>query len=72
MKAAEAFPDRLRRLRKAAGLSRESLALRAGCSWKSVQAWEQGRRGPPSLDLAAGLARALGVSLDVLAGGKNG
>jgi putative transcriptional regulator len=59
--------ERLRKLRQAAGLSQAELAARAGLTVDSVQNWEQGR-SEPSLSRAARLARALGTSLDELAG----
>jgi transcriptional regulator with XRE-family HTH domain len=61
------FAACLRRLREAQGLTQVQLALRAQLSPSAVCQWEQGRR-LPSWEAAVALARALGVSLDALAG----
>lgn len=61
------FATRLRLLRLAAGLTQEQLAAAAGLSTAAVCQWEQGRR-EPSLAALQALARALGASLDALAG----
>jgi transcriptional regulator with XRE-family HTH domain len=58
---------RLKALREAAGLTQARLARRSGVPLGSVRGYEQGVR-TPGLDQAAKLARALGVSLDELAG----
>jgi transcriptional regulator with XRE-family HTH domain len=63
----ESFADRLQRLRHAAGLSQNQLATAADLPVVSLRNWERARR-LPGLDAAAKIARALGVSLDVLAG----
>jgi len=60
--------ERLQRLRQAKGLSQADLAARARVPVGTLRNWEQGRR-VPRLDAAAAVARALGISLDVLAGG---
>ena len=62
-----AMGQRLQRLRQAAGLSQSQLARAAGVPPGSLKNWEQGRR-LPQLDAACRLARAVGVSLDELAG----
>jgi transcriptional regulator with XRE-family HTH domain len=61
------FGDRLQQLRKAAGLSQAELATRSETSLDTLRRWEQGRN-LPNIEAAAKLARALGVSLDDLAG----
>jgi transcriptional regulator with XRE-family HTH domain len=58
---------RLKRLRRAAGLSQSGLALRAGVSVAAVREWEYARR-TMGLDRAVLIARALGVTLNQLAG----
>jgi transcriptional regulator with XRE-family HTH domain len=58
---------RLKKLREAAGMTQASLAAAAGVSVRSYQQWELGVR-TPLFDAAARIARALGVSLDELAG----
>jgi transcriptional regulator with XRE-family HTH domain len=59
--------ERLQRLRLARQLSQSQLARAAQVPVRSLQSWEQGKR-IPAFDTAARLARALGVSLDELAG----
>jgi transcriptional regulator with XRE-family HTH domain len=59
--------ERLQQLRHAKGLSQTQLAAAAGVPVGSLRNWEQGHR-TPLLDAAARLAKALGISLDVLAG----
>jgi transcriptional regulator with XRE-family HTH domain len=58
---------RLRRLREAAGLSQVKLAGKVGVTPRALQGWEYGKR---TFDFETGvrLSKALGVSLDVLAG----
>ena len=63
----ETFGQRLQRLRQRAGYSQPQLASRADVPVGTIRGWEQGRR-VPNLDVAARLAKALGVSLDELAG----
>jgi transcriptional regulator with XRE-family HTH domain len=57
----------LQRLRLARGLSQSELAKAAGVPFRSLQNYEQGHR-PISFEAALKVAKALGVSLDVLAG----
>lgn len=64
------FPQRLAEYlgrARAQGLTQASLARDLQVSKQTMQAWRQGKN-PPPLDKAAQLARALGVSLDELAG----
>lgn len=58
---------RLRRLRVEQNLSQETVAHKVRCDQKTLTNWELGRN-MPRLDVAADLARMLGVSLDYLAG----
>jgi transcriptional regulator with XRE-family HTH domain len=59
--------QRLQRIREARGLSQAQLARKAGVPPASLRNWEQDRRGI-SLEAAARIAVALGISLDDLAG----
>ncbi len=59
--------ERLKRLRQQSGLSQNQLAKAAGVPVHSLRNWEADRR-KPFLDVAAKLARAMGISLDELAG----
>lgn len=59
------FGARVRERRRAAGLSQQALAARAGVSRQLVGAVEAGRH-LPRVDAAAALARALGVPLESL------
>lgn len=61
--------ERLQRLRLAANLSQAELAKRAKVPIGTLRNWEQDRR-VPRLDTAALVARALGVTIDELAGLK--
>jgi len=58
---------RIQEFRLAKGLSQSQLAKAAGIPFRSLQNYEQGHR-PTPLEKAAKLAKALGVSLDDLAG----
>jgi transcriptional regulator with XRE-family HTH domain len=57
----------IQRLRLEKGLSQSELARLADVPFRSLQNYEQGHR-PTSFEAAMKLAKALGVSLDVLAG----
>jgi transcriptional regulator with XRE-family HTH domain len=59
--------ERLQDLRLSAGLSQSQLARAAGIPTGSLKNWEQGLR-LPRLDAAYRLAKALGITLDLLAG----
>jgi transcriptional regulator with XRE-family HTH domain len=65
--AAEKLGHRLKRLRERAGLTQQELADAAGVPLGTLRNVEYDRR-EPLLGLAGKLARALGVSLDTLAG----
>jgi transcriptional regulator with XRE-family HTH domain len=57
---------RLKELRRAAGMSQQSLAVAAGVSVSLVSQIEQKSRSDPRISTTAALARALGVTLDDL------
>ncbi len=57
----ETFGNRLRALRKKAGLTQEQLAEAVNVSLKTVQRWEFDKRQPRMEEIKA-LAKALGVS----------
>jgi transcriptional regulator with XRE-family HTH domain len=62
----------LKRLREARALTQESLALAAGVPRSRIAALEGGRIANPGIETLLPLARALGVTLDDLAGnGRN-
>jgi transcriptional regulator with XRE-family HTH domain len=65
------FAQHLRTLRKAAGLTQDQLAARAGLVVATVRHYEQARR-IPMFDVAIALAEALGVSVDELAEYQSG
>lgn len=60
------FAEKLKGLRKAAGLTQEALARRAGVPLPSLRGHEQGQR-VPSWASVCRLARALGVPTDAFA-----
>lgn len=60
--------ERCAALREQYGLSLQEVADRAGLSKSHVWELEQGRSRNPTVDTAARLARAFGVSLDYLIG----
>ncbi|MCI0460337.1 MAG: helix-turn-helix domain-containing protein [Gemmataceae bacterium] len=66
MDAQETLGQRLQRLRAAAGLTQAQAAAAAEVPLSSLQNWEIDRR-EPGLRAACRLARALGVSAEVLA-----
>ena len=61
------FGERLRRLREARGWSQQELSERSGVPYITIYRCERGQHQEPRVNVAARLARALGVSLDVLA-----
>jgi transcriptional regulator with XRE-family HTH domain len=68
-----AFGNRLRELRKTAGLTQAQLARRAGVTLATLREYEQARRrADPSLRMAARLAVALGVGVGDLAAALEG
>jgi transcriptional regulator with XRE-family HTH domain len=62
------FGERLRRLREKRGWTQQELAVRAKVPYETIYRVERGTHKEPRVSIAASLARALGVSLDVLAG----
>jgi transcriptional regulator with XRE-family HTH domain len=67
MASEETMGQRLQRLRKGAGMSQADLAKAAKVPVGTLRNWEQDRR-TPRLGTAVRVARALGVTLDELAG----
>lgn len=59
-------PEALRRARRAAGMSRDKLAVSVGCSSDQVGRYERGE-GVPTFNLALAMAHALQVHVSVLA-----
>ena len=62
MSTTESISDRLRRLRKAAGMSQDNLAERAGLTRVAIYRFEAGTR-EPAWETLQKLASALGASL---------
>jgi transcriptional regulator with XRE-family HTH domain len=62
------FGERLKRIREQHGWSQVELAARAGVPYETIYRAERGTHQEPRISVAVKLARALGVSLDVLAG----
>jgi transcriptional regulator with XRE-family HTH domain len=63
-----ALGPRLRQFRELTGLSQNELAKRAGVPRPVITDVESGRQRSVNLETARRLARALGVTLDMLAG----
>jgi transcriptional regulator with XRE-family HTH domain len=61
------FGERLKQLREARGWTQQELADRSGVPYITIYRCERGQHREPRVSVAAQLARALGVSLDVLA-----
>jgi transcriptional regulator with XRE-family HTH domain len=59
------FPQQLIRLREAAGLTQQELAVRSGVPRATIANLEQGRRRP-TFEAAVNLAKALGVDCTAL------
>ena len=64
----ETFGERLKRLRKKAGLTQEKLAELLNISFKTIQRWEWGKNIPRVDDIKE-LAAALNVTEDELLNG---
>src|SRR5947208_1485875 len=62
------FGERLKRIREKRGWTLRELAERSGVHYETIYRCERGTHHEPRVSVAAQLARALGVSLDVLAG----
>jgi transcriptional regulator with XRE-family HTH domain len=63
-----AFGKRLSRIRELRKWSLTELAEKSGVRYETIYRVEKGTHEEPRVSIAAKLARALGVSLDVLAG----
>lgn len=61
------FAERLKELRKEAGLSQDQLAKQVGLTHTAIGLWEQNKR-TPNLDAVILLAQFFRVSLDYIAG----
>jgi transcriptional regulator with XRE-family HTH domain len=59
--------ERLKRLRKEAGMTQEELARKAGVAFAAYRTWESGK-STPLFDAAVKLADGLEITLDELAG----
>lgn len=57
--------EKLKRARKAAGMSQADLAEKVGCHQKDISRWESGLHEPGALTLKK-MAQALGCSMDDL------
>jgi len=62
------FGERLKNIREKHGWSQTELAARSGVPYETIYRTERGTHHEPRISVAVKLARALGVSLDVLAG----
>jgi len=62
------FGERLRQFRELAKMNQSELAKRANIPQPIISAVESGRQKSVNLDTARRIARALGVTLDMLAG----
>lgn len=61
----------LKALREKAGLTQQDLALRAETNAGVIAAIEQGKTPDPRISTIRDIAKALGVSIDVLVAGGN-
>ena len=61
------FGDRLRNLRREAGLTQDELAVRTHLSQTAISNWESGNR-IPNIDYAIILAKFFLVTLDYICG----
>lgn len=57
--------ENIKKARKAAGVTQKQLAERMGVYQKDVSRWENGEHAP-SIELLAGICKALRVSADTL------
>lgn len=64
----KSFGTRLKAIREKRGWSQSELAERAHVPYETIYRVERGTHQEPRISIAVKLARALGVSLDVLAG----
>ena len=58
------FPRKIRELRKKKKISQETLARLAGVSLNTIVKIESGESRHPTIQTIAGIAEALGISLD--------
>lgn len=70
----QSIGSRIRKFRKAAGMSQYQLADAVGVTQPAVWCWERGRHNgkpvSPRLEKLAAIAKALGVSIDDLMSDK--
>ncbi len=64
----QTFGKRLKQIRERRGWTQRELADQSGVPYETIYRVERGTHQEPRVSVAAQLARALGVSLDVLAG----
>ena len=64
------FPERLKQLRKDAGMLQSDLADHFKVSKSAVSGWEVGRN-QPSYDILIEMSILFGVSVDYIIGGRN-
>jgi transcriptional regulator with XRE-family HTH domain len=62
------FGERLKQLREKRGFTVMQLAATSGVPYETIYRVERGTHQEPRVSVAVKLARALGLSLDVLAG----
>ena len=67
-KVGETIASRVKELRAQRQLSLQQLAERAGCTKSHIWDIERGHAINPTINMAVGIANALGVSLDYLTG----
>jgi DNA-binding XRE family transcriptional regulator len=68
LKESPSIAERLKKLRRDAGLSQEDLAAKAGLSASTVEQIEQGKKPDPRMNTLRALAWALGVDYAALMG----
>ena len=64
------FKEKIRLLRREAGLTQRETAEKIGVTYRTYQNYEAGASAPQSAVLSR-LAKVFGVSMDVLTGGEN-
>ncbi len=62
------FKEKLREMRRAAGLSQAELARRVGVTERTIQNYEMGSRKPQQMDIVRRLAEELGCPMEYLLG----
>ena len=62
------FAERLCRAREKRGWTQKDLARNSGVPYETIWRLETGKHRQPQFDVATRLARALGVTMDYLAG----